>query len=153
MHSHPFLDVVQLVIYGINGVLVPEEGLSGNSQDDIMQYLETTLEPGSAEVPIGLVIALVQAGDMDTVVSVFDNAITAGYTQQLTALAVEAVNTPNGIQTIAAVTNELIQMTSCGRVQPLIRQTVPQLSGVSTSTLNSLGQQYPDLRSCVVSTL
>lgn len=124
-----------------------------DNQDAIMQYLETTLMPGSAEVPITLVIALVQAGDMDTVVSTFDNAITAGYTQQLTALAREAVNAPDGIETIAAVTNELIQMTSCDRVQPLIRQTAPQLTGVPESTLNHLAQQYPDLSSCVISAL
>lgn len=141
------------MIYGINGVLMPEEDFDASNRDDIMQYLETTLEPGSAEVPAGLVVALVQAGDLDTVVSVFDNAITAGYTQQLTALARESVNTPNGVQTLAAVLNELIEMTNCQRVQPVIREAAPQLTGVDASTLNSLAEQYPDLASCVMSAL
>lgn len=141
------------MIYGVNGVLIPEEAVDASNSDDIMQYLETTLEPGSAEVPAGLVVALVQAGDLDTVVSVFNDAITSGYTQQLTALARESVNTPNGVETLAAVLNELIQMSGCQRVQPVIREAAPQLTGVNTATLSNLAQQYPDLASCVLSAL
>lgn len=142
------LPVLQLVIYGINGVLVPEEAVDF-SESEFLQYLEITLEPGSAEVPAGLVIAAVQAGDLDSVADVFDNAITAGYTQQLVALITQAATTPEGVQTLAAIGNELIQTTSCDRITPLIREAVPQLQGVDASSLNDIGNQYPDLRSCV----
>ena len=56
---------------------------------------------------------------------------------------------------LAAVGNEMIMMTSCANVTPLIQQAMPSAAtlGVSNSTLTSLGSQYPALASCVVSAL
>ncbi|KAL0044485.1 hypothetical protein WJX82_009190 [Trebouxia sp. C0006] len=143
-----------LVIYGIDGVLVPEEDLIPFNQE-FLQYLETTLEPGFAEVPLSLVIAAVQANNTNTVAEVADQAISMGYLQQLTALIQQASGNINAINALAAVGNEMIMMTSCANVTPLIQQAMPSAAtlGVSNSTLTSLGSQYPALASCVVSAL
>ncbi|KAL0035348.1 hypothetical protein WJX77_002103 [Trebouxia sp. C0004] len=141
-----------LVIYGIDGVLVPEEDLLPFNQE-FLQYLETTLEPGFAEVPLSLVIAAVQANNTNTVAEAADQAISMGYLQQLTALIQQASGNTAAINALAAVGNEMIMMTSCANVTPLIRQAMPSAAtlGVSNSTLASMGAQYPALASCVTS--
>jgi hypothetical protein len=143
---------MQLVIYGIDGVLVPEEDLIPFNQE-FLQYLETTLEPGFAEVPLSLVVAAVQANNTNTVAEAADQAISMGYLQQLTALIQQASGNTAAINALAAVGNEMITMTSCANVTPLIQQAMPSAAtlGVSNSTLTSLGAQYPALASCIMS--
>lgn len=143
---------LQLVIYGIDGVLVPEMELVPFS-DEFLQYLEVTLMPGSAEVPLGLIMSAVQAGDVNTVAMAADEAVNMGYLQQLTALVTAASGNVAAIQSLAAVGNEMIMMTSCAKVTPLIQQANPFAAslGVSNSTLTSIGKQYPALTACVMS--
>lgn len=140
-----------LVIYGIDGVLVPEMELVPFS-DEFLQYLEVTLMPGAAEVPLSLVMAAVQAGDVNVVAEAADQAVNMGYLQQLTALVSASQGVTGGIQSLAAVGNVMIEMTSCGTVSPLIQQSMPIVTsmGLSTSTLSSLATQYPALAACVM---
>ena len=143
---------LQLVIYGIDGVLVPEQDLVPFT-DEFLQYLEVTLEPGHAEVPANLVINAVMSGQTDTVADAFDQAIQMGYLQQLVAIADMAYRMPNGLQSVAAVANDMISMTSCGNVTPLIRQVQASNFGVGAADAASLGAQYPQLAACVQSAI
>lgn len=139
---------LQLVIYGVDGVLVPEQELVPFT-DEFLQYLEVTLEPGHAEVPAELIITAVMAGQTDTVADAFDQAISMGYLQQLTAIVNAAAGLPNGVQSGAAVANNMIEMSGCDNVQRLIRQVDPANLGISSSDASSLGAQYPQLAACV----
>lgn len=142
------------MIYGIDGVLVPEMELVPFNEE-FLQYLEVTLQPGSAEVPLSLVIAAVQMNNTDVVAEAVEQAIGAGYLQQLTALITQASGNVDAINALAAVGNDVIMMTSCAYVTPLIQQANPSAAslGVSNSTLTSLGSQYPALASCVASVM
>lgn len=145
---------LQLVIYGIDGVLVPEMELVPFNEE-FLQYLEVTLQPGSAEVPLSLIMAAVQMNNTDVVAEAVEQAIGAGYLQQLTALITQASGNADAINALAAVGNDVITMTSCSYVTPLIQQANPSAAslGVSTSTLTSLASQYPALASCVASVM
>ena len=76
--------VLQLIIYGVNAVLVPEGFIDFTST--LYGYLEYVLKPGGAEVPASLILEAVEAGETDTVAAAFDEAVQAGYSQQLIAI-------------------------------------------------------------------
>ncbi len=88
--------LLQLVIYGLNGAIVPAETIPFDSA--FFGYLEFVLKPGGAEVPASLVVDAVNAGDTATVAAVFDQAVQAGYTQQLVAI----LNQVGGLSSSAA---------------------------------------------------
>ena len=78
--------VLQLVIYGVDGGFEPPFAVPfGNSLlgQKFQFYLEYALVPGGAEVPAQLIIDAVAAGDVHAVASALDEALQAGYTQQL----------------------------------------------------------------------
>ena len=82
---------LQLVIYGINGDLVPNENLqnpdTAGAIHNITHYLITYLVPGGPTVPIFTVIAAVnERNETAEVASAFDAAVVAGYIPQLIAL-------------------------------------------------------------------
>ena len=78
--------VLQLVMCGVDGGFEPpfafpfDNSLLGQK---FQFYLEYALVPGGAEVPAQLIIDAVAAGDVHVVVRAFDEALQAGYTQQL----------------------------------------------------------------------
>lgn len=82
---------LQLVIYGINGDLVPNENLQNPDTDgaihNITHYLITYLVPGGPSVPIFTIIAAVnERNETAEVASTFNAAVVAGYISELIAL-------------------------------------------------------------------
>ena len=78
---------LQVIIYGIDSVLIAEESLPFDQQ--FFALLSNELMPGGAKVPAALVIDAVAAGDIAQVASVFDAALAAGEAQQLIAILQE----------------------------------------------------------------
>lgn len=86
-HSDFVWICLQLIIYGIDSVLIAEESLPFDQQ--FFALLSNELLPGGAKVPAALVIDAVAAGDIAQVASVFDAALAAGEAQQLIAILQE----------------------------------------------------------------
>ena len=141
---------MQLVIYGIDGVLVPEDVIYPFDSEVLLSYLTETLAPGFAEVPLNLVMAAVQSGQTNVVAEAELTAINGGYLQQIVALYEEAAGNQEALLALDAVANEVIQMSSCAKVTPLIQQ-VPSDQDLqeSEATRMTVAQQYPALAQCV----
>nr|QOL01189.1 putative extracellular protein TR9_002 [Trebouxia lynnae] len=139
-----------LVIYGIDGVLVPEDVIYPFDSEVLLSYLTETLAPGFAEVPLNLVMAAVQSGQTNVVAEAELTAINGGYLQQIVALYEEAAGNQEALLALDAVANEVIQMSSCAKVTPLIQQ-VPSDQDLqeSEATRMTVAQQYPALAQCV----
>ena len=76
--------VPQLIIYGINGVLIPSGFVDFNVT--LFHFLEVILRPGGADIPASFIVDAVNAGQVSTVAAAFDEAVQLGYTQQLIAI-------------------------------------------------------------------
>ena len=145
IHSCP----LQLVIYGIDGVLVPEEAIYPFDSMTLTQYLTGTLMPGSAEVPLELVVEAVEAGETVSVAEAFMTAISGGYLQQITALYSEATGNQEALVALAAVGNDVIQMSSCDTYTPVLEQ-LPSTEELqeSPSTMAMVMSTYPAYAQC-----
>ena len=82
---------VQLVIYGVDGIFVPQEALQNSTGaagaiHNITNYLITYLVPGGPRVPINAIITFVNDNSTAAVATAFDAALAAGYIDQLLAL-------------------------------------------------------------------
>lgn len=81
---------MQLVIYGLDGALVPNENIQSPNVSgaihNITQYLVTYLAPGGPAIPINAIITAVADNQAAQVAAAFDKAVTAGYIPQLLAL-------------------------------------------------------------------
>lgn len=141
--------VLQLVIYGIDGVLVPEEALFPFDADFLTNYLTGTLRPGSAEVPLSLVVQAVEAGQTASVAEAALTASTNGYLQQVLAIYDQAVGNQEAILALAAVGNEALRQSSCAAVTPLLRQ-IPSAEDLqeTKATQRLVAQRYPALVKC-----
>ena len=70
----------------------------------------------------------------------------------------QAVTIPNGFEALAAVTNEMIQQTSCSTLTPLIRAlyaifpTIRSL-GLNDAQLIEVQHADPQLASCIMSSI
>ena len=144
--------MLQLVIYGIDGVLVPEEAIYPFDSELLLSYLTETLMPGYSEVPLGLIVAAVQSNQTDTAAEAALTAINGGYLQQLVALFNEATGNQQAILALAAVTDGAINKSSCTQVKPLL-QKVPNFAELkaSNATQTSVAQKYPALTQCASS--
>ena len=140
---------LQLVIYGIDGALVPEDAMYPVDSDTLVNYLSETLRPGSAEVPLSLVVAAVEDDQTQAVAEAFLTAINNGYLQQLTALYEEATGNQEALVSLAAVGNDAIQMSSCATYTPLLQQ-LPSTEDLqeAESTQRIVAQSYPDFAQC-----
>lgn len=142
------LHALQLVIYGIDGALVPE-GAIFSSDETLINYLIGTLMPGSAEVPLSLIVAAVEADQTAAVAEAALTAINGGYLQQLTALYEEATGNQEALVALAAVGNEVIQMSSCATYTPLLQQ-MPSIEDLqeAKSTQMIVAKSYPAFAEC-----
>ncbi len=61
-----------------------------------MRYLEYILMPGGAEVPAQLIVNLVAANQTGEVAAAFDEAASAGYSQQLVAILQQVCSLARG---------------------------------------------------------
>lgn len=140
---------LQLVIYGIDGALVPEDAMYPADSDLLVNYLSETLRPGSAEVPLSFVVAEVEAHQTQAVAEAFLSAVNNGYLQQLTALYEEAIGNQEALVALAAVGNEVIQMSSCATYTPLLQQ-LPSAEDLheAKSTQTIIAKSYPDFAQC-----
>ena len=84
LRSDSPLYLLQLVIYGVDGVFQTPPAVPFGQA--LVQYLEYILMPGGAEVPAQLIVDLVTANQTDEVAAAFDEAVSAGYSQQLVAI-------------------------------------------------------------------
>ena len=82
--ARDLVSLLQLVIYGVDGVFQTPPAVPFGQA--LVQYLEYILMPGGAEVPAQLIVDLVTANQTDEVAAAFDEAVSAGYTQQLVAV-------------------------------------------------------------------
>ncbi|DBB15794.1 TPA: hypothetical protein ACH3X3_003993 [Trebouxia sp. C0006] len=73
-----------LVIYGVDGVFQTPPAVPFGQA--LVRYLQYNLMPRGAEVPAQLIVDLVAAQQPDEVAAAFDEAVSAGYTQQLVAV-------------------------------------------------------------------
>jgi len=139
-----------LVIYGIDGVLVPEEALYPFESMTLVNYLTGTLMPGSAEVPLSLVVEAVESGETQAAAQAFMSAVDGGYIQQITALYVEATGNQEALVALAAVGNEVILMSSCDAYSSVLEQipTTEELQA-EPSTVEIVTDAYPALAECV----
>ncbi len=78
------VSLLQLVIYGVDGVFQTPPAVPFGQA--LVRYLEYNLMPRGAEVPAQLIVDLVAAKQTDEVAAAFDEAVSAGYTQQLVAV-------------------------------------------------------------------
>lgn len=76
--------ILQLVIYGIDGVLEPAGFV--DFEVTLKHYLDVLLRPGGAEIPATLIVDAVNAGEVATVAAAFDQVVELGYSQQLVAI-------------------------------------------------------------------
>lgn len=141
---------LQLLIYGIDGVLVPEEALYPFESMTLANYLTGTLMPGSAEVPLSLVVEAVESGETQAAAQAFMSAVDGGYIQQITALYVEATGNQEALVALAAVGNEVILMSSCDAYSSVLEQipTTEELQA-APSTVQIVTEAYPALAECV----
>lgn len=139
-----------LLIYGIDGVLVPEEALYPFESMTLANYLTGTLMPGSAEVPLSLVVEAVESGETQAAAQAFMSAVDGGYIQQITALYVEATGNQEALVALAAVGNEVILMSSCDAYSSVLEQipTTEELQA-APSTVQIVTEAYPALAECV----
>lgn len=143
---------VQLVIYGIDGVLVPEEAIYPFDSTLLSNYLTGTLMPGSAEVPLNLVVEAVEAGETAAVAEAALSAINGGYLQQLTDLFTQATGNQEALVALAAVGNEVIMMSSCATYTPVLQQLPSTLElEQAESTTDIVREAYPAFAECVES--
>lgn len=144
-----YLYTLQLVIYGIDGVLVPEEAIYPFDAMTLSKYLAGTLMPGSAEVPLSLVVEAVESGETQSVAEAFMTAVDGGYLQQITALYVEATGNQEALVALAAVGNEVIQMSSCDAYTPVLEQ-LPSTEELqeAPSTMAIVMRSYPAFAQC-----
>ena len=84
LRSDSPLYLLQLVIYGVDGVFQTPPAVPFGQA--LVRYLEYNLMPRGAEVPAQLIVDLVAAKQTDEVAAAFDEAVSAGYTQQLVAV-------------------------------------------------------------------
>ena len=84
LHKSSLSDALQVIIYGISGVLIPTGFV--DFEDTLDHYLEVILRPGGAELPASFIVEAVNAGEIATVAAAFDDVVAQGYTQQLVAL-------------------------------------------------------------------
>jgi len=82
---------LQIIIYGIDSVLIAEESLPFDQQ--FFSLLSQELKPGGAKVPAALIVDAVEAGDIAQVAAVFDQAVAAGEVQQLVEILAEVRTT------------------------------------------------------------
>lgn len=140
---------MQVVIYGIDGVLVPENAIYPFDSQLLLSYLTETLAPGYAEVPFNLVVAAVQANQTSVVAQAWLTAINGGYLQQIIALYEEAAGDQEALLALDAVFNEVIQMSSCAKVTPLIQQSPSEQELQETAaTVRTVARRYPALARC-----
>ncbi|DBA87350.1 hypothetical protein WJX77_006476 [Trebouxia sp. C0004] len=143
-----------IIIYGIDSVLIAEESLPFDQQ--FFSLLSQELRPGGARVPAALIVDAVNAGDIAQVAAVFDQAVAAGEAQQLIEILAGAVNVPSGVATLAAIANEMIRQTGCGTLLPLIRSlypamfSTPQSLGLDPAVLQSVPSMDPLLARCAL---
>ena len=148
-HADIGLHALQLVIYGIDGALVPEDAMYPVDSETLVNYLSETLRPGSAEVPLSLVVAAVEGDQTQAVAEAFLTAINNGYLQQLTALYEEATGNQEALVALAAVGNDVIQMSSCATYTPLLQQ-LPSAEELreAKSAQSIVAKSYPDFAQC-----
>lgn len=141
---------MQLVIYGIDGVLLPEVALFPFEADTLMEYLTGTLRPGFAEVPLSLIVAAVQGDETEAVAEAFLTAISNYYLQQLVALYEAAAGNQEAQLALAAVGNQAILDNGCAAYTPLLQQ-LPSSAAlrVAASTQKMIAQSYPAYAKCV----
>ncbi|KAL3161837.1 hypothetical protein ABBQ38_008927 [Trebouxia sp. C0009 RCD-2024] len=139
-----------LVIYGIDGVLLPEVALFPFEADTLMEYLTGTLRPGFAEVPLSLIVAAVQGDETEAVAEAFLTAISNYYLQQLVALYEAAAGNQEAQLALAAVGNQAILDNGCAAYTPLLQQ-LPSSAAlrVAASTQKMIAQSYPAYAKCV----
>ncbi|KAL0052238.1 hypothetical protein WJX82_010393 [Trebouxia sp. C0006] len=143
-----------IIIYGIDSVLIAEESLPFDQQ--FFSLLSQELKPGGAKVPAALIVGAVDAGDIAQVAAVFDQAVAAGEVPQLVEILEEAVSVPNGVATLAAIANEMIRQTGCGTLLPLIGSlypamfSTPESLGLDPAVLQSVPSMDPLLAECAL---
>jgi len=137
-----------LVIYGIDGVLVPEVAVFPFDSEALVEYLTGTLRPGAAEVPLSLIVTAVQAGQTAAVAEAFTTAIENGYLQQLIALYVAAVGNQEALVALAAVGDQVIQDNGCATYTPIFQQLPSDLK-VAPSTESEIAESSPAYGECV----
>ena len=137
------------MIYGVDGVLVPEEAIFPFDSETLTQYLIETLMPGSAEVPLSLVVDAVNAGQTNAVAQAALSAIHNGYLQQLTALYQQASGNQQALLALSAVADSAIKMSSCATVTPLNRQ-LPSAAELKATpaTQAEVARRYPEVVQC-----
>ena len=143
------LYALQLVIYGIDGVLVPEVAVFPFESDALVEYLTGTLRPGAAEVPLSLIVTAVEADETEAVAEAFLTAISNGYLQQLVALYEAAAGNQEALVALAAVGNQVIQDSGCSTYTPLLQQ-LPSSDDlqVADSTQSIIVESYPAYAEC-----
>lgn len=139
-----------MVIYGIDGVLVPEEVLFPFEAETLINYLTTTIRPGSAEIPLSLIVEAVEAGETAPVGAAALTALTNGYMQQLLALYAMAVGNQEALVALAAVGNEALQQSSCTTLTPFLQQ-LPSAADLQQTGYTSrvIQATYPALAECL----
>ena len=95
-------DLLQLIIYGVSGVVIPDGFVDFN--DTLDHYLEVLLRPGGAEIPAQLILDAVAAGQIDVVAAAFDQAVQLGYASQLIPV-LEQVATLTSQKTLQILTS------------------------------------------------
>lgn len=133
-----------LVIYGIDGVLVPEVAVFPFESDALVEYLTGTLKPGSAEVPLSLIVAAVQANELGALSEAFLTTTNSGNFQPLNALYDQAAGSPGAMEALAAVGNEVIQDSSCATYTPFLQQ----LPVTAQDTAPLFAESYPLYSDC-----
>lgn len=113
-------------------------------------YLTQTLRPGSAEVPLSLLVDAVEGDQTQAVAVAVLSAVNNGYLQQLTALYEEATGNQEALVALAAVGNEVIQMSSCATYTPFLQQ-LPSAEDLQEdeSTQMMVAESYPAYAQCV----
>ena len=130
---------------------MPEEVLAPFVEDaDLLTtYLTGILRPGSAEVPLSLVVEAVEAGETASVAEAALTAFTNGYLQQLLALYDAAVGNQEALVALAAVGEEALQQSSCATLTPFLRQ-LPSAEELqqTEATSSRIADSYPALVAC-----
>ena len=84
---------LQLVIYGLSGILVPQVDLQDQDSPaavhNITQYIETVLIPGGPVTSLNTVLTAANNGELDQVAAGFNTAVAHNYTSQLIAVVME----------------------------------------------------------------
>ena len=84
---------LQLVIYGLTGVLVPQENLQNQGTpgaiQNITQYIATVLIPGGPVTSLNTVLTAANNGELDQVAAGFNTAVAHNYTNQLIDIVME----------------------------------------------------------------